>query len=72
MSNKIYDIAKWALITFVPALILLINSLGSIYGFDTEIIISTISAISVFVGALLGVSNANYYKKKSEKSKEVN
>lgn len=72
MSNKTYDIAKWTLITFVPALILLINSLGSIYGFDTEIIISTISAISVFVGTLLGVSNANYYKKKSEKSKEVN
>ena len=66
MSNKIYDISKWTLITFVPALILLITTLGSIYKFDTEVIVATITAIATFVGALLGISNANYYKKKYE------
>lgn len=66
MSNKVYDISKWTLITFVPALILLITTLGSIYKFDTEVIVATITAIATFAGSLLGISNANYYKKKYE------
>lgn len=66
MSNKLYDILKWLLMTFIPALILLITTLGGIYGFDTEIIIATISAISTFAGALLGISSINYYKNKGE------
>lgn len=70
MSNKVYDVVKWTLITFVPALILLITTLGSIYKFDTEVIIATITAIATFAGSLLGISNANYYKNKSE-NKEV-
>lgn len=71
MSDKIYDIVKWTLLTFVPALILLITTLGSIYNFDTEIIVATISAISTFIGGLLGISNANYYKKKLEQKEEI-
>lgn len=71
MSDKIYDIAKWTLLTFVPALILLITTLGSIYNFDTEIIVATISAVSTFIGGLLGISNANYYKKKLEQKEEI-
>lgn len=61
-SDKLYDILKWTLITFVPALILLITTLGSIFSFDTEIIIAVISAFTTFFGTLLGVSTANYYK----------
>lgn len=71
MSDKVYDIAKWTLIIFVPALILLINTLGSIYNFDTEVIVATISALATFVGTILGISNANYYKKKSEEKEVV-
>lgn len=66
MSNKVYDILKWILITFVPALILLISTLGTIYNFDTEIIILTISAISTFLGSLLGISNINYKNRNSK------
>ena len=64
MSNKLYDILKWSLITFIPALILLLTTLGGIYGFDTEKIIQTISAIATFIGALVGISSINYNKKK--------
>lgn len=72
MSDKVYDIAKWALIIFVPALILLITTLGSIYKFDTEVIIATITAVATFAGSLLGISNASYYKKKYEDLEKEN
>lgn len=67
MSNKVYDISKWVLLTFVPALILLITTLGTLYNFDTEIIIQTISAIAAFAGTLVGISSVNYNKKKGGK-----
>ena len=62
LNNKIYDILKWTLIIFVPALISLIGTLGQIYMFDTEIIVLTISAIATFLGAITGISNNNYKK----------
>ena len=62
LSNKIYNIIKWTLIIFIPALITLIGSLGKIYNFDTETIILTISALATFLGVITGISNVNYYK----------
>lgn len=62
MSNEIYDVLKYGLMIFVPALITFIGTLGTIYGFDTEVVILTISAIATFVGTLTGISNINYKK----------
>ena len=62
LSNQVYDILKWGLIIFIPAVITLIGSLGQIYGFDTEKIVLTISAISTFLGVITGISNYNYNK----------
>ena len=62
MSNKVYNILKYTLMMFIPAVITLIGTLGKIYNFDTETIILTISAIATFVGAITGISNANYNK----------
>ena len=64
LSDKVYNILKWLLITFVPALLVLIETLGVIYNYDTQVIILTISAIATFLGALIGVSNSNYNKTK--------
>ena len=60
MSNKLYDILKWIVITFIPATIFLISTLGTIYEFDTEKIILTISALTTFVGTLIGISSVKY------------
>lgn len=65
LNNKTYDIFKWLLITVIPASILLISTLGTVYNLDTEIITLTISAIATFVGTITGISNYNY--KKEEK-----
>lgn len=64
LNDKVYNVFKWALITFVPALTLLISTLGTIYKFDTEVITLTIGAIATFVGTITGVSNYNYKKGK--------
>jgi len=62
LKDEIYNVLKWTLITFVPALVLLISTLGTIYHFDTEIITLTIGAVATFLGAITGISNKNYYK----------
>ena len=66
MSNKTYDILKWLIITFVPALIFLISTLRTIYKFDTEVINATISAVTTFIGTLIGISSINYNKKEGK------
>lgn len=62
LNDKVYKIFKWGLIIFIPALITLLGTLGQIYGFDTEKIVLTISAVSTFIGVITGISNYNYNK----------
>lgn len=62
MNNKIYNILKWGLLIFIPAVITLIGTLGQIYSFNTEKIVLTISAIATFLGVITGISNYNYKK----------
>ena len=62
LPNKVYDILKWLLVNFVPALIVLITTLGVIYNFETEIITLTIGAVATFVATIIGISNYNYKK----------
>ncbi len=66
LKNKTYDILKWVLITVIPALILLITTLGTIYNFEdvSNIICLTISAIATFISSILGISSSNYKKGK--------
>lgn len=66
LKNKTYDILKWILITVIPALILLITTLGTIYNFEdvSNIICLTISAIATFISSILGISSSNYKKGK--------
>lgn len=71
LNNKVYNVLKWGLIIFIPALITLVGSLGQIYNFDTEKIILTISAVSTFLGVITGISNYNY-KKGDESNGERN
>lgn len=63
-SDKVYSVLKWICIIAVPALITLISSLGTIYGWDTNTITLTIAAIATFLGVITGISNSNYYKDK--------
>lgn len=63
ISNKVYDVLKWVCLIFLPACGTLYFALSGIWGFPYgEQVIGTISAIDVFLGALIGISTNNYNK----------
>lgn len=67
LNNKIYDVLKWVAIIAMPALAVLIASLGQIWGWpEADKITLTINALALFMGALIGVSTHNYKKGDAE------
>ena len=70
-DNHIYDILKFIAQVVLPALGTLYFSLASIWGFPFgEQIVGTISAIDLFLGALLGLSTMQYNKQKGAENGE--
>lgn len=68
MSNKMYDVLKWIAQILLPALGTLYFALASIWNLPyAEPIVGTITAIDTFLGALLGLSSAQYKKKSDTK-----
>ena len=67
MSNKMYDVLKWIAMVFLPAIATLYFALAGIWGFPYgEEVVGTITAIDAFLGAVLGISTAQYNKKSAE------
>lgn len=66
MNNKVYDILKWVLLVFEPALVTLISGLGVALKWDTELIVTIIGLVSVFLGSITGISSLNYAKESEE------
>lgn len=63
MSNKMYDILKWIAQIFLPALATLYFGIAKIWNLPySEEIVGTITAIDLFLGALLGISTIQYNK----------
>ena len=63
LSNKQYDIIKWVVILLLPALSVLVGTLGQAYGFvHTDLAVTTINAVTVFLGVITGVSTYQYNK----------
>lgn len=62
-SNKAYDYLKWTCIIVLPALSTLVKVICSIWGlgYGNEIA-GTITALATCLGAILMISNVNYYK----------
>ena len=67
LENRVYDVLKWVALIALPALSTLISVVLPLWNVCDEgtvtAIVGTISAISVFLGSLLGVSSINYNKK---------
>lgn len=63
LSNKAYDVLKWIAMVVLPALGTLYFVLAGIWGFPYgEQVVGTITAIDTFLGAILGISTAQYNK----------
>lgn len=67
MSNKTYDILKKIAQIWLPAIATLYFAVASIWGLPySEQIVGTITAVDAFLGAILGISTAQYNKKLKE------
>lgn len=65
MSDKTYDLLKKLAQTVLPALGTLYYAIAEIWGFSFgEEVVATIIAIDTFLGVLLDISSAKYYKNK--------
>ena len=63
LSNSLYDVLKWIAQIVLPALGTLYFALSGIWGLPYgEEIVGTITAVDAFLGALLGISTAQYRK----------
>lgn len=71
-ENHTYDVLAWIGRIVLPSLSVLYATLGKIWNLPyTEQIPLTITAIDVFLNALLGISANNYYKAEAEQLKVV-
>ena len=63
ISNKLYDIRKWLVIIVLPAAGTLYAALSTVWGWPhSEEIVTTITAVDTFLGAVLCISTATYNK----------
>lgn len=63
MNNTVYDVLKWVALIALPALAILYGSLAEIWGLPfAEQIPDTITAVDLFLGVVLGISNVTYKK----------
>ena len=61
LNDKVYDRIKWVAQYFLPALTTFWMALGKIWGFPYGVEIgASISAVDLFLGAILGLSSHNY------------
>lgn len=59
LNNKTYEILKWAGLIAFPAIATFIGVIGAVWGWhDTDAIVTTLNAIGVLIGGLIGVSHA--------------
>ena len=72
LSNKLYDILKWVVMIAIPALTTAYVGLSAVWGwpYATEVA-KTSAVICTFLGALLGISTAEYNKKLTDDNTET-
>lgn len=63
LNNKVYDVLKWLVLIVLPACSGLYAALAGVWGWGyVEQVTTTISAVALFIGALIGISTASYRK----------
>lgn len=63
MNDKLYDILKWLVMIVLPALTTAYVGLAAIWGFPcAEEVSKTSAVVCTLLGALLGISTAEYNK----------
>jgi hypothetical protein len=67
MNDKVYNVLKWTSLVALDAVGVFYKTLSEIWGFGYgNEILATCAAISLFIGALIGISTINYNKNKEK------
>lgn len=67
LNDKVYDVLKWVALVALDAVGVFYNTLSAIWGLPYgDEIMTTCAAASLMIGALIGISSANYNKKKND------
>lgn len=70
LPDKAYDILKWITLVFLPAFTTLLGVILKSFNVGcTDIVLTIMTAVTTFMGAILGISNVNYYKNKESEEK---
>jgi hypothetical protein len=66
LNDKVYDVLKWVCLIALPASALLYSAIAKIWGlpYGAEIP-ATINAVALFIGTLIGISNATIKKEEN-------
>jgi len=65
LNNRVYDTLKYVAQIVLPAIGALYFGLAKIWGLpDPQLVVGTITAVDVFLGVLLGISNMQYQGQK--------
>lgn len=68
LNNKVYDVLKWITLVLLPALTTLVGVILNCFNVGcTDIVLTIMTAVTTFMGAILGISTANYNKNKEVK-----
>ena len=63
LHNKVYDVLKWIVVLVLPAFGTFYSALAGIWGFaDPDKVVGTITATTLFLGVILGISTLSYNK----------
>lgn len=63
LNNKTYDVLKWLVWLFLPALGVFIGVLGQSFGWEnTDTMLTILTAFTTFLGTITGVSNREFNK----------
>lgn len=67
LNDRVYDVLKWVALVALDAVGLFYKTLASIWSLPLgDEVIATCAALSLLVGTLIGISNAQYNKTKGE------
>lgn len=59
LDDKLYQVLKWVGLVVIPATATLVGAVGTAWGWPhITAIVTTVTAIGTFIGALVGVSAA--------------
>lgn len=67
LPNKVYDVVKWIVVIVLPAIATLYSVLSPVWGWPyKEEIVTTITAVDTFLGAVLCISTISYNKENED------